>query len=87
MDLKKLICPLNFRRITRLILVGPIRDQELYQRLKAKESECFRIHPPVSRAKILMAMEEADVVVNTSLSEGMSSAILEAMSLRYACNG
>ena len=28
-----------------------------------------------------MAMEEADVVVNTSLSEGMSSAILEAMSL------
>ena len=78
---KKLNLPSNFRRTMRLILVGPIRDQELYQRLKAKESECFRIHPPVPRAKILMAMKEADVVVNTSLSEGMSSAILEAMSL------
>ena len=78
---KKLKLSQEFRRVRRLILIGPIRDQGLYEQLKAKESEYFRIHPPVPRAKVLMAMEEADVVVNTSLSEGMSSAVLEAMSV------
>ena len=66
-------------RKIKLILIGPNRDDALYESLKSKETNYFKIHPPVQREQMLSAMKEADVVVNTSVSEGMSGAILEAM--------
>ena len=63
----------------KLVLIGPIRDEGLYESLKSRESDSFMIHEEVSRALLLEAIAEADVVVNTSVSEGMSSALLEAM--------
>eukprot|EP00943_MAST-04B_sp_MAST-4B-sp1_P001764 g1764.t1 len=70
----------NTRKI-KLILIGPVRDEKLFTNLKSKESKYFKIHPPVQLKEMLVAMKEADVVVNTSLSEGMSGAILEAMAI------
>ena len=60
--------------------MGPVRDIELYKKLKLRESEYFYIHEPVSKPLMYQAMTQADVVVNTSISEGMSGALLEAMS-------
>jgi len=37
--------------------------------------------PPLARPRLFAAMREADVVLNTSLGEGMCGALLEAMSL------
>jgi glycosyltransferase involved in cell wall biosynthesis len=38
--------------------------------------------PPLPRSKMLAAMRRADLVLNTSLSEGMCGSVLEAMALR-----
>jgi glycosyltransferase involved in cell wall biosynthesis len=38
-------------------------------------------HPPVSHDKLLAAMNESNVLLNTSLSEGMANVLLEAMAL------
>jgi len=76
------------------VLVGPVLDSELFLRLQSEglvDSSAHRAstvlpplavyHPPVERSVLLSWMKQADVVVNSSESEGQSNVILEAMSL------
>jgi len=41
----------------------------------------FVLHPAVDRASLLRWITESDAVVNTSMSEGQSNVVLEAMAL------
>jgi glycosyltransferase involved in cell wall biosynthesis len=70
----------------RLIYVGPILD-ELYgnQFLKEIKNLDWVIYSgTVSHERMYSLYNRADVVINSSISEGMSNAILEAMSLGKA---
>jgi glycosyltransferase involved in cell wall biosynthesis len=77
-----------------LAVVGPVLDSELFLKLQSKGLvDCSAhdalavlpplavYHPPVERNILLSWMTQADVVVNSSESEGQSNVILEAMSL------
>lgn len=66
-----------------MIIVGPEQDAE-YARGLAAEAAAepgVRILPALSSERMGAAYADADVVLNTSLDEGMSSSILEAGSL------
>jgi len=64
-----------------LVVIGPVRDKDYYKKVKDIKLDFFKIHGPVKSPNLCAAMTEADIVVNTSISEGMSGALLEAMSL------
>lgn len=63
-----------------MIIVGPEQDEEYAQGLKemAAEESRIRILPAISRERMGAILKDADIVLNTSLSEGMSPIILEA---------
>jgi glycosyltransferase involved in cell wall biosynthesis len=42
-------------------------------------------HPPVGAADAVAALRAADIVLNTSLSEGMSNVLMEAMTVGAPC--
>lgn len=66
-----------------VVLVGPAQDAEYTRMLReiAQNEPGVRILPALSRERMGAAYMDADVVLNTSLSEGMSPVILEAGAL------
>ena len=66
-----------------LLVVGPTLDDELGAAVAASSSPTSGIycHAPVSRDVLLSWFSHADVVLNTSRTEGQSNTLLEAMSL------
>ncbi len=63
-----------------MIVVGPDQDEHYAAELKeaASREPGVRVLPALSRDRMGAAYMDADVVLNTSLSEGMSPVILEA---------
>src|SRR5690606_18645865 len=61
-----------------LVVVGPEQDPEFAQRLKAAAADepRIRVLPPLSRERMGATYMNADIVLNTSLGEGMSPVIL-----------
>lgn len=66
-----------------VVLVGPEQDPEYARTLReiAQHEPGVRLLPALSKERMGAAYVDADVVLNTSLSEGMSPAILEAGAL------
>ncbi len=66
-----------------LCLVGPILDHEFAQAPLNRIQLLAGIHHihELPRPQILAAIQQANITLNSSLSEGMSSAILESMAL------
>jgi glycosyltransferase involved in cell wall biosynthesis len=66
-----------------MIIVGPEQDREYAGGLieEARKEAGVRVLPALSWERMGAAYADADVVLNTSLNEGMSSSILEAGSL------
>jgi len=63
-----------------MIIVGPEQDPEYANGLKemAAEEPRIRILPAISHERMGTILMDADIVLNTSLNEGMSPIILEA---------
>ncbi|MEO0481760.1 MAG: glycosyltransferase [Planctomycetota bacterium] len=63
-----------------LVIVGPIQDEEYAAKLErlVRDEPRIRILPPLSKERMGAAYLNADVVLNTSLDEGMSPVLLEA---------
>ncbi|MBK8979400.1 MAG: glycosyltransferase family 4 protein [Planctomycetes bacterium] len=63
-----------------LVIVGPDQDPAFTAGLieRAEEEPRIRVLPALSRERMGAAYQNADVVLNTSLDEGMSLTILEA---------
>ncbi|GIM46809.1 glycosyl transferase [Collibacillus ludicampi] len=68
----------------RFVLAGPRMDEKLFSLLETKlaESEWMKYLGEVPHEEMPALMKVSDVVMNTSKSEGLSHALLEAMSLR-----
>eukprot|EP00658_Telonema_sp_P-2_P049000 TRINITY_DN3725_c0_g5_i2.p1 TRINITY_DN3725_c0_g5~~TRINITY_DN3725_c0_g5_i2.p1 ORF type:complete len:293 (+),score=67.30 TRINITY_DN3725_c0_g5_i2:108-986(+) len=69
----------------RLLIVGPSRDDDEYvHKFQSVIAENPFVHywQPIDQDKLMAVLQQATAVLNTSLSEGASNAILEAMSLR-----
>lgn len=66
------------------VILGPVLDQAVYQDVREveREHDWFVYQPPVPLSEIPKWYDWADVVLNTSRSEGQSSALLEAMALK-----
>ncbi|XP_038059189.1 glycosyltransferase 1 domain-containing protein 1-like [Patiria miniata] len=66
-----------------LVIIGPELDQQLSEKVKAivKRLPGVEVLDPLSQSDCHRAMQECTAVVNSSLSEGMPAAILEAMDL------
>jgi glycosyltransferase involved in cell wall biosynthesis len=66
-----------------LVIVGAVIEQDYAEVALAEMSDRPGIHyvSALSRPELLAAMAEADVVLNSSLSEGMCGTVLEAMAL------
>ncbi|MDW7672942.1 MAG: glycosyltransferase [Bacillota bacterium] len=67
----------------RLIMAGPVLDDSMAQQLKQKLSQLpwAQYVGEIPYAQMPELLAAADVVINTSLTEGMPNTILEAMSL------
>jgi glycosyltransferase involved in cell wall biosynthesis len=65
----------------KLILAGPIIEQDNADHIldKGKELKCFSYLGELSQHETRRLMYGSDIFLNTSISEGMSGAILEAM--------
>ena len=66
-----------------LVIVGPelLPDYAAKVRARAAELPGVHLHPELERRAMHGAMLDADLVANSSVSEGMSTTILEAMKL------
>jgi glycosyltransferase involved in cell wall biosynthesis len=65
-----------------LAIAGAVLEPDYAEEaLRLMERPGVHVLSPLPRAQMLAAMREADVVLNTSLSEGMCGALLEAMAL------
>jgi len=82
-DIVKKIDECISERQVKLIIIGPALHQELSKMVisSCNNSKHAQYHEPLPYAQILRAIMEADVLINSSKSEGMSGAILEAMAL------
>lgn len=71
--------------LAHLVIVGPSLDQAVYSEIKAWVQETTDssvvYHSEVPHTSIMQAIQDADVLINSSESEGMSGAILEAMAI------
>jgi glycosyltransferase involved in cell wall biosynthesis len=67
----------------RFTIVGPVLDEEVYKEVKQREKEhnWFDYVEEVPLEQMRELYKQADIVLNTSISEGQPSAIIEAMSL------
>ena len=64
-----------------LVIVGPVLEEEMTAEVFRRTSlpNCGLVYsPPISRVCLLRWMKQADILVNSSISEGQSNAILEA---------
>jgi glycosyltransferase involved in cell wall biosynthesis len=68
-------------RDIKLILAGPVIEQDTADNIlkKGKELKCFSYLGELSQHETRRLMYCSDIFLNTSISEGMSGAILEAM--------
>ncbi|SFL74561.1 glycosyltransferase [Salibacterium qingdaonense] len=66
-----------------LLVVGEGMDEQVQQNVEKMEAELpwFSWHPPVKRTSMKAFYEWADVVLNTSVSEGQPMSLLEGMVL------
>jgi hypothetical protein len=66
-----------------LVVVGAVIEREYAEGAIAQLSDRPGVHylSAISRAELVAAMREADVVLNSSLSEGMCGTVLEAMAV------
>jgi hypothetical protein len=66
-----------------LVIIGPVLDEKLGLELNKACSMTNNVKfiGPLSHSRLIDCMREADVVTNSSQSEGMSNALLEAMAL------
>ncbi len=66
-----------------LCIIGQILEPDFAKKHleKIKSISGIQYINKLPRPKVLSAIQQADIVLNTSISEGMSSAILEAMAL------
>ena len=69
--------------MARLILIGPMLDKQLGETLldRLKQLPWASYHGELSHDSMGNAFRAADVVINTSLSEGMPNTLLEALTL------
>ena len=69
-----------------LVLIGPALEESVAAGVEAAAAALpgVRCHAAVPHADLLAAMEQADVVINTSRSEGECNTLLEAMSVGTA---
>jgi glycosyltransferase involved in cell wall biosynthesis len=76
------MCPL--RRNVVLAIVGPVLDKTYAQEVEKQVQTLpgLRLLPCLPKTSLLALLGAAFAVLNTSRSEGMSGAILEAMQLR-----
>jgi glycosyltransferase involved in cell wall biosynthesis len=67
----------------KLVVVGPALDAALWSKLNevSTASPNVKIIGPLPRNQLLDAMRQSDFVLNTSVSEGQSNTVLEAMAL------
>jgi glycosyltransferase involved in cell wall biosynthesis len=65
----------------KLILAGPVIEQDTADHIlsRGKELKCFSYPGELSQDETRRLMYSSDIFLNTSISEGMSGAILEAM--------
>ena len=67
-----------------LVIIGPVLDKEYFDRLKegmnGKRGVCY--HPNLPQDVLFAALMESEAIVNSSVSEGLSNALLEAMYLQ-----
>jgi L-malate glycosyltransferase len=66
---------------TKLIILGEKADQKLWKQIK-KETKNSSIIANIQHKHMKNVYKEADIIINTSNSEGLSNAMLEAMSLK-----
>ncbi len=68
-------------RHIKLILAGPVIEQDTADHIlsRGKELKCFSYLGELSQDETRRLMYSSDIFLNTSISEGMSGAILEAM--------
>ncbi|XP_033628470.1 glycosyltransferase 1 domain-containing protein 1-like [Asterias rubens] len=73
----------NENRSIYLVIMGPCLDNQFAEKVKvtAKRLPGVEMIEPLAQDDCHKAMQECTAVVNSSLSEGMSTAILEAMDL------
>lgn len=67
-----------------IILIGAILDKNLYKEIleivkNAKLDDKFYIHDVIDHSDFQNALKEVQLVINTSISEGMSNVIMESM--------
>lgn len=68
---------------TYLGIIGPVLEadyaEKLFQKIQAIEN--LKYGKPLLRPQMLAAIEQADLVMNSSIGEGLSNALMEAMAL------
>lgn len=64
-----------------LLIIGPVIDQAYYQEVLRKLKGNISIVGPIPRSSYLQLLTETDLLINTSKSEGLSNAIMEAFAL------
>lgn len=81
----------SFLRLSRqnaslkLLIIGPKLDVKVSHMVQAASccsDEVIKYLQPVHRQLLLAFIRDADVLLNTSKSEGMASTVLEAMALK-----
>ena len=65
----------------RQLLTERLRFEDGSEALCDAATHSVIYYPPVKREKLLAALSESDVVINTSKSEGMANVLLESMAL------
>lgn len=69
-----------------IILIGAKLDNILYEKINSmiknsKFSERFLLHDPVLHIDFLNILKESQLVINSSISEGMSNVLMESMQM------
>jgi predicted glycoside hydrolase/deacetylase ChbG (UPF0249 family) len=68
-----------------VILIGAILEKSLYDELleitKKRDQKRFIIHDPVAQSDFINILKESQLVINSSISEGMSNVLMESMKL------
>jgi|GEM_PF-1256847 len=67
-----------------IVLLGPLLDNEFASEVLKQVGihPCLKYHPPIPHGLVQSVVRQADVLINSSVSEGMSNSILEAMVAR-----
>lgn len=75
-------CNENFRHI--IVGSGPIRNK-IAAFLKLNKLDCVEIISEMDKPKLLKLIEESDLLVHSSFSEGMPTVVLESLAIGVPC--